>query len=160
MDLKWAQHWEIHHIPGVVISRADCSHYEKCSFAVQQNLPRGNLYPLPLVFSLWKVISFFVVPNDTPTNILLSRLNKPGPCLPALVPAVASRGCFNSLQMLLHFPWPPACPTLLGEHCAKYCEGFPLPPVSAKANLWKNNSFSFSVGCQFVVYLFVLSCYC
>lgn len=52
MDLKRVQHWEIHHIPGVTFSRADCSPYDRCSFAVQWNLPRSNLYPLPLVFSL------------------------------------------------------------------------------------------------------------
>lgn len=53
MHLKRVQHWEKSTTSWGDYSRADCSHYDKYSFPVQQNLPGSNLYPLPLVDSLW-----------------------------------------------------------------------------------------------------------
>lgn len=83
---------KIHHLPGVIISRADCSHYDKCSFAVQQNLPGSNLYLL--LIPCERVVSSFVVPSDENSHKhsflkaeqAWSLFASPGPC-----------GCFPGL---------------------------------------------------------------
>lgn len=136
MDLKWAQHWEIHHIPGVVISRADCSHYEKCSFAVQQNLPRGNLYPLPLVFSLWFLVKgnlFLCSPqwyshkhSSLKAEQAWSLFASPGPC-----------SCFPGLFQFPAFPLAPCMPHPPGWALCQVLWGFPFASCSSKGQSLK-----------------------
>lgn len=56
-NFKGVQCWRIHHFPEIIpMAVSHCSHCENFPLVSNWDLPRSNLCPWPLIFSVWLLV--------------------------------------------------------------------------------------------------------